>query len=359
MSSLDSDRRGKMGSIVRYAAVNTKVKSLEGKLMSEEEFERLLDTKNYEDAFKFLKEETHYNEVLKDYNAEDVHRGQLEIILKKHYISVFRKLSHYFSGDYKKLFKILYMKYEIEDLKVILRGKYVNKDNEYLRSIVCYESTLSTLDYNELINAKTLEECVETLKGTDYYASIINLLPSVEKEGLFRLEMELDFVYFSSLRKFIKKLDKEDMEVIEKLNGVNCDLLNIEWILRGKKYYNLSPEELLNYTIYDKDKLKRDKLKVLCYTKDLNEFYEVLSSLPYGKIFSENINSEYLIEKGILSYLRKTYKNQEKKNPISIATVSFYLEIYLLEVRDVITTIENKRYKSDNSEIKKYISATL
>lgn len=359
MSSLDSDRRDKMGSIARYAAVNTKVKSLEGKLMSEEEFVKFLDTKNYEDAFKFLKEETHYKEVLKEYSAEDVHRGQLEIILKKHYISIFRKLNHYFSSDYKKLFKILYKKYEIEDLKVILRGKYVNKEKEYLRSIICYESGLSSIDYNELINAKTIEECVDKLKGTDYFDAINNLLPLIEKEGLFRVEMELDFVYFSALRKFIKKLDKDDREVIEKLDGVNSDLLNIQWILRGKKFYNLSPEELLNYTIYDKDKLKRDKLKALCYSKDLDEFYEMLETLPYGKVFSENKNSDYLVERDILSYLRNAYKKQEKKNPISIATVIFYLEVYLLEVRDVITTIENKRYKSDNSEIKKYITTTL
>ena len=348
-----------MGSIVRYSAVNTKVRALESKLLTEEQFLRLLETKNYEDAFKYLKGETHYKDVLYEYDAEDVHRGELEVILKRHYTDIFKKLSHYFSSDYKKLFRILYMKYEIEDLKIIIRGKYINKDAEYIKSLICYESALSNIDYNELISSRTLEETVEKLKGTKYYDFINPLIPHIEKEGLFRIEMALDFVYYSTLRKFIKKLDKEDGEVIKKINGITSDLLNIQWILRGKKFYNLPPEEILNYTIYDSDKLKMDKLKSLCYAKDLNEFYDLIETLPYGKVFVETKDSEYLLEKEMLVYLRSAYKKLAKKNPVSISIVLSFLEVYLLEIRDVISIIENKRYKSDSAEIKKFITATL
>jgi V/A-type H+-transporting ATPase subunit C len=173
------------------------------------------------------------------------------------------------------------------------------------------------------------------------------------------MEMTLDFVYFSSLRKFIKKLDREDREIIEEVNGIYSDLLNLQWILRGKKYYHLSPEVLLNYTIYDGYKLNRDIIKELCYTKSIDEFYGILGTLPYKGIFEDSKQRDYLMERDILTYLKNVFLKYKNENKFNIATVVSYLELALFELRDVISIVENKRYNMENEETKRYITATL
>lgn len=44
-----------MGGMAKYAAVNTKVKALERNLLDDEEFDRIIESKNYLDAVRYLK----------------------------------------------------------------------------------------------------------------------------------------------------------------------------------------------------------------------------------------------------------------------------------------------------------------
>jgi V/A-type H+/Na+-transporting ATPase subunit C len=352
-------RGDEMSSVVKYAAVNTKIRSMEGNLLSKNQLQYLIQSKDYSDALQYLKNETEYREVLKNFNLSDIHRGQLEVILRKNYVKNFSKLYHYFSGSYRKLFNILFMRFEIEDLKVIIRGKYIGKTEEDLVNLITYESPLNYINYKELIGSKDIEDLVHRLKNTPYYKYLIPLAKEVREEGLFRLEMCLDFVYFIKLRKFLKKIEKEDREVIQTTNGIYADLLNIQWIFRGKKYYKLSPEELLNFTIYDGYKLNKDTLKILCYTPSIEEFYQRVNKLPYGNIFEKSKYKEYLLEKEILVYTKKIYEKYKRENKLDISVVVAYLELSLLECRDIISIVENKRYNQNNEETLKYITATL
>jgi len=348
-----------MGSVLKYGAVNTKVKALQGKMLKKNQYAQLMECSNYHEALKYLKENTSYGEVLLNHDIERLHRGQLELILKKHYANYFYKFSHYFRGDYKELINIFFMRFEIEDLKVIIRGKFIGREKEDIIPYLTYESPLNNIDYQELLSAKDLVTLVEKLKNTHYYNHIHNLVLSVDEEGLFRLEMALDFVYFSSIRKVIKNLTKEDRKIIEEVNGIYADLLNIQWIYRGFKYYKLKAEELYNYTIYDGYKLKREELKKLCYINSLDEFYNIVGQLPYKEVFINSKDRDYLVEKEILSYLKKNYEKYKKLNDLNISVLVAYLELFLIEVRDITSIVENKRYNIQKRDSMSYIIATL
>jgi V/A-type H+-transporting ATPase subunit C len=348
-----------MGSVVNFTTVNTKVKAMEGEFLSKGQISELIDCNSYREALKFLKDGTQYCEALKGYNIDELHRGQLEIILKKNYIRNFTKLMHYLSEDYKKLLKIIFIRFEVEDIKVILRGKYIGKNNDELLNLLTYQCSLSTLDYSELLQSQSVGEVVEKLRGTAYYKHIQNLVKYVETEGLFQLEMALDFVYFIMLRKFIKKLPKEDREVIKRINGTYADLLNIQWIFRGIKYYKLNPEVLFNYTIYDGWRLKKEDIKTLCYSGDLKEFYNRVNNTIYKEVFNRSNFQEYLLEKEILAYLKKIYIKYSSQFKQNISVVLAYLELALLECRDIISIVENKRYSQQSEDIIQFITATI
>jgi V/A-type H+/Na+-transporting ATPase subunit C len=348
-----------MGSIADFAAVNTKIKVLERSLLGKDQLRKLIESGSYVDAFRLLKENTGYGKALKGFSEGNVHRGDLEIILQKDYIEKYTKLVHYLQGNYKALFKIFYMRFEIEDIKVILRGKYLGKSVEEIKKLIIYESSMSGIDYKLLIEARDIEGTVDKLQETIYYKHIQHLIKDTMKEGLFRVEMALDFVYFIALRRFIKKLDNENKEVVKAYKGIQADLLNIQWIFRGKKYYKLQPEELFNYTIYDGARLNKDQLKKLCYSKNMSEFYDMVQSLPYGELFSKCRYKEYLLEREILYYQKHIFESMKRANKMNISAVIAFLELSLIECRDIISIVENKRYNNENEETLNYITATL
>lgn len=345
-----------MGSVANFAAVNTKVKALKGKLLTKEQYEELINAKDYVQALSYLKENTNYKEALKDCNIQDLHRGQLEKILKKYYTKSFYKLSHYLRSDYKNLIKVLFMKLEIEDLKVILRGKYLGREKEDLESLMTYKNPLSEINYDDLISARNMEEAAEMLKNTKYYNHVFPMINSIKEEGMFRIEMSLDFSYFSELRKIEEKIHKESREILKNIIGVYSDLLNIQWIFRGKKYYNIAPEILLNYTIYDGYRLHLKDLKNLCYSKNIEELFTLIKYTPYIEVFGEGKKDDHLIESDILRYMKNLYLKYAKENPMDISIVVSYLELALLEIKYIVSIIEGKRYSLDSEEIHRYIS---
>ena len=346
-----------MGSVVKFSAINTKVKALMGKMLSKEQYSKLLNCKDYISTLKVLKEETGYGELLKAYNLEKIHRGDLEIILHKYYLSTYSKFIKYFDGEYRNLIKTFFLRWEIEDLKVIIRGKYLGLAREDIDNKLIAKSSLNTINYDYLLALKSIEELIEGLKGSIYYKSLKNLAKDTSEKGLFRIETELDFVYFTSVRRELKHLDKENSEVVYSIMSLEADLLNLSWIYRGKTFYKIPPEELFNYTIYNGYKLSKEKLKELCYINNMEEFKSILEKTPYSPIYEKD--DPNLIEKREREFQKKYFKKILRENKTNISMVMSYLIIYRIEIRDIISIIEQKRYSLTAEEGINYVSVTL
>lgn len=346
-----------MSGIGRFAVVNSKVRVLESKFLDKSQIEQLLLSKSFTEALNLLNENKKYSRALKGYRVEELHRGQLEIILKRDFIKNFDKFQHYFNGYYRKLLKILFIKYEIQDIKVIMRGKYIKRSQTEVNSVVTFQSDLSSIDYEALIKAPDIETAVDKMKETVYYDYIVHFAKAIKSEGFFRFEARLDSVYYTELSKFTKSLDKVDRLILEEVSGIEIDLINLEWIFRAKEYYKLSPEETLANTIYEGHGIKKDRLKELSYANSLSEFYDMLKGLPYEHIFSSVEGHEYLMGKEILSYLKKVYMKYKSEYKMNISVLLAFLELSYMELTDVITIVENKRYSIEYEESIKYITA--
>ena len=61
---------------------------------------------------------------------------------------------------------------------------------------------------------------------------------------LYDYNLALDLYYYTSTWKEQKKiLKKSDLELFMRDRGSKIDLLNIQWIYRAKKYYNMKPAD--------------------------------------------------------------------------------------------------------------------
>jgi len=346
-----------MGNVVRFAAVNTKIKSLEGKFLKDEDYLELLKKKSIPEMVLYLKEKTSYGKLLNSVKPEEANRRTLENALRRNMVKIIDKLLFYLNDEYRDFVKTLFLKYEIEDLKNLARDIY-NVRTERTIENYSFIGKYSKADPERLIKARTIRDFILALEGSEIYDYLKPLLDG-KRENLFRLEMALDTAYFTIIRRKWEKLSGEDKKVLSLWEGMVADLYNLQWIYRGKKFYNLSAEEILNYTIDFGYKINFKKRKEMCYAKDLNEVFNIAEKEGYGFLFKKDAQQDIYMERRINRFLYFKFKNLTRAAPLTIIQIVSYIWFLDFEIRDIISIAESLKYEIDLETAKKFLIRPL
>lgn len=343
-----------MGSVKRFAAINTKIRALEGQLLRDQDYQRLLDMSDLSEMVTYLKNKTSYKEALESIEADKASIEELEVIFRKTLFTKLQGFIHYFVDDYKRLFRILFMRYEVEDLKLFIRALDRNENLEHLLSHMVILGVGKSFDYDMLIQAISLEDLVEALDGTPYQSLIQYYLDEPPERRIFYIEMNLDRYYFKQLNAQVDKLAAADQVPLKEILGKNTDILNLQWVYRGRRFYNLSSEELLNYTLLNGYTLKYKTLKKLCYATSMDEALSYIKSSPYGFLI-EHEDFEVFMELNMERYIYNEFMHLKKTNHMNIIESMVYMHQIEYEVRDLFAIFEAKRYGFSKSEIQNYL----
>ena len=343
-----------MKNIIKYAAINTKIGVLERSLLSKDDYNNLILKKTPEEVFNYLNKNTRYKEIINLLNGEEATLMNFEVVLKQDIINRLFKIKHYFSGDYKKFFQIMLLRYEIEDIKRIIRGLNSLEKKRSNTEKSGHKNYYSSIDFDRIEKAENLEAFIELLKDTIYY----NLLKPFIKEDInrrgFYMEMTLDRVYFKKLSEHLSKLNSKDAEIISVILGKNIDLLNIQWIYRGLNHYELSAEELLNYTLLNGFRFKYKEIRKLCYL-GFKEFIKEILKTEYYFLFSNEDEFKIIIEKSTDRYLNNIFESYLKKEKMDIVKSMGYLHRIEFESKDIFSILEGINYKLEPTYIKKFL----
>jgi len=346
-----------MGNVMRFAAVNTKIKFLEGKFLKDEDYLELLKKKSIPELIQYLKEKTSYAKLLDGVKVEEANRMTLENALRRNMVKIIDKLLFYLRDEYKDFVKTLFLKYEIEDLKNLARDIYNSRRERQIENY-SFIGKYSKADPERLIKANTVRELIIALEGSEIFEYLKPLLDG-KRENLFRFEMALDTAYFTIIRRKWEKLSKEDKKILNIWEGIVADLYNIQWIYRGKKFYNISPEEILNYTIDFGYKISYQRRKQMCYAKDLSELFEIAEKEGYGFLFKKDFDQDIYMERRINRYLYFKFKNLTRAAPLTIIQIVSYIWFLDFEVRDIISIAESLKYEIDLEKAKKFLIRPL
>jgi len=344
-----------MDKLTRYSAVNTKIRVMEKEFLRREDYLNMLQKKSVAEVARYLKENISYGKLLGGIHLDTVSRRDLEDILKRNMIKNMDKLIHYFWDDYKDLVRSLYMKYEIEDLKVLARSIFNGKVPETIEKPLSFLGKYSRVNPKRLFKSKTIRDLIYSLEGSEFF-EVLNPLVDGKRENLFRFEMALDMGYFNIIQSRRLKISGEDRKMLKKWEGMVADLYNIQWIYRGKKFYHLSPEELLNYTINFGDRLTFADRQGMCYTKNLEELYRMTINTVYGFLFKkEEISRDIYMERRINRFMYYKLMAMTHKFTMSIIQTIGYVWSLEFEIRDIISIIESIRYDLPPEEARKFL----
>jgi len=399
----------------QYAYINAKIRALKSLLLAPSDYQNLLGVSGYSGLAECLRV-TSYGAALSLFPQEGMGTDLKSVpipfsfdrlihLFYQDLFDCYGKVIRSLSGNRKLLIQHLYQKYELENLKAILRIVCYEKPRENVEQML-----LPTIEQpseygsgrnfsrGALLQSKSVEEILSQLKRTCYYRPLQNALYRFKEEKeTFPLEMALDLSYYNQLWKIISSLGRRERKITRSILGVQMDILNITWIFRFKEIYHFSPEEILNYGLMQGCHISPELRKKLAYSVDRKDVLTNLAGTPYKALLERMGIQKGTGEKGMSSrishfksvnipsdpasansdssstieydseissvhlwrYLLAVARKNWQGFPFHIGIVLDYVLFKEIEVRDLISITEAKRLNLSREMVSNYLIQTF
>lgn len=255
--------------------------SVRGRMLSRTELQTLAESRDIEELVTRMKNTVYLDalaKLTKPYTAETVEGALLEHLVNQH-----AKIVSIANGS--AILNAYFVKYIILNLKIILKGKAMNKTYEELLPKVNMraEELVGRRDLAvKALVAKDFDEAVNSLAGSEFGEDARKAAQAYKEKGDIRVfDTYLDHAFYKSLDKavaFESKLQDE-----QKLIGVDIDSYNILSVLRGK-YWGLSPNEVNDLIVTTTSKVPKDVLQRMINTEKIQEAIGELASTIYKEL---------------------------------------------------------------------------
>ena len=343
-----------MDSMLSYSGINTKVKAMHPKLISDEDYQKIANLETVADFVAYLKKHPGYNEFFQKYDEREIHRGEAERVLVNGLYMDYTKIYRFANDSQRQDLELVFFRYEINVLKTCIRLIHSSESNTYDLSVFQpFFSKHSQVNVAAVSSSRSMDEYIQNLKGTEYY----NMLSKLHtKPGLtsFDYEMSLDVYYFTkSWRLKDTILKGANRTAFTQRMGTEIDLQNIMWIYRSKKMYDMSSAQIFTYLIPVNYKLGVSQLSRLVQAATLDEFFNILSSTRYRTFL--NFLKNGTMEQEYVRIINKIFLTNITRYPASMTSVNYYLFRKDMEIGQLTSALECIRYKLDVKKKLDYI----
>ena len=346
-----------MGSLLSYSGLSTKIRAMQSKLMSEQQYKEIAQLGSVIQIVAYLKKPPGFSDLWADLDENSLHRGDVEKLLVHTIHQNFTKLYRFANPEQRRFMALYFKRYEISVLKDCLRKVFdEGKAQLDLSLFQDFFDRHSKMDFEKLTSSSTVEELVINLQGSEYYHPLKKLGTDYQPR-IFDYGMALDQYYFANIWSVKEKLFKRrDLEEITKAYGNKFDMLNLQWIFRSKKYYHMDPADIYALLIPVHYRLSKNDIASLVEAPDEAEFRKILDTTYYKKRFPE-LSPENLEELYTLN-LKTILETEARKYPHSVIMIYSYLYHKEHEVDRLTTAVECVRYGLSAAEILDYIHKT-
>lgn len=336
-------------------AVLTKARSKYGKFLTERDYTGLLSCQSVPEVMVYLKSHTHFASALSDINERDVHRGRLEMLLRRYLFEEFDSFCRYDSGVTAGFSQYIIEKTEVDQIIHYLILLNSHSTEKFIFQFPAFLAKHTVLDVNKIANARNYDEFLNALNRTPYY----DLLQEFKPDEMGRLpvsdiENKLYAAILSHVLSLIKTKTKgsERQELIQFFKTVN-DYSIFSRILRLKKYYDLPPEVIKSSVLPYYGSLSPKLIDRMCEAESSAEVFQIMQSTGCGRLIGK---IGYIHADDISP--RVQYKLAKKhihfSNNPTVVVVSFMF-LSEIELMNVISLIEGIRYQIDPKTIRSLI----
>ncbi|WP_288980001.1 V-type ATPase subunit [uncultured Parvimonas sp.] len=338
-----------------FHSINAKIGVLRKGILKESDYEKILSFEQRHEIVDYLKNNPLYKYEIPLYEERSMrNRYDTEFMLNKIEADLLGKLKYFLFSDDKKIIEVMLMKYEFKDIKIILRSIVENEKIDLERDTIMYKKN-KHIDYDKLVNCETFHQALEVLNGTIYKKAIASLTDEDVFRLHFHVEMKLDSLYFLSMKKAIDKLSKSSQNILSDYFSALIDTINLQWIIRAKKYYNLSNEEIYSYSLRFGKYIKGDFLKDLIYSDSIEAIVEKIKKTKLRYTLEDENGNAIVSNRNIKEYVYISHLKKLKDYDNSISTLLKFIIQLNVQNENLIRIAEANKYQLGKNEVKKYL----
>ena len=348
-----------------YAFINAKLRARISKLLPESLFVQMARAYSLQESLALLRG-TPYAVLDEIYRTTgDLKLGELELL--KEEVRNFLEVGKYIQGAPFGIVEALLLQYEIENVKNALRlffdrkirGRRVDESVLYLLR----DRILNEISVDGIVNAENLGEVLQALGSAPYRSIVAERGEAVLSEGsLFRLEIAFDHFYYAHLLSAAGELQSRDRIEALRIIGVEIDLININWIIRFRRFYNLSIQEVMSLIIPGGYHLKSERIQEAYTSQNMTQILQEVVRSDYpglGALLSSQAQDStsrlLLVERVLERILMYETRRILMGYPFTIGVVLSYFIFKKSEIRKVRAVLNAKLYRIPEERIEDVI----
>jgi V/A-type H+-transporting ATPase subunit C len=328
------------------SAVIAKAKSKYGKRLTDKDYSALVKCASVADVVRYLKTYTHYRLYL-DKVSGDIHRGNLENILRREFFNNYLSLCRYTVGG-SPVTGYLIRKTEIRELMRILSLIAGGKPGEYIYSLPLYFCEHTELPLDRFAQTTSYAQLVELLAHHRFGEVLARFrFEKNEKIDLAAIDHALELYSYEELYKDLNHIKKkQDRAQLIALFDTLCDYDNYSRILRLKRFYHMNNAALREYLL-PYGRLSGRMLDRVLQKEDTDEIIATLSDTSVGRAAQQSDDDGATSMRGKFEKCRREL--YFSTNP-EIVLLAYYI-VSDTELKNIITVIEGVRYSMDTKSI--------
>ena len=345
--------------ISEYAYVYARIRARMGDILSEGRLRALIDAENKDDLLALLIDSP-YKGKLTRLTSKDL--KNIESALKEELIDQYLMVIRSTKGEIRDIFVEILRKFEVKNLKTIIRAKTVATVSGESPLFFPVESFFGR-KLSNLMEAESIEGVVKLLEDP-YKEALEDVFPEYEKsKKVLILENALNNEIFGAIWERTEGLRAEDREIVRRIIGTEFDMANIMTLLRCKSE-RIEEKEIRSFLspyayAFDFDSAKA---KAAMSAETVDSAIRSLPS-PYKEELEKAIPSYQegrqllTFEYALTKFLLKTIKNTLKTYPINIGTIIGFLYLKEMEIKNLSAIAVYKENEIPAEEITKIIIA--
>ena len=117
-----------MGSLLSYSGLTTKIRAMQSRLLTDDQYRELAELKSVPQAVTYLKQQPAYEAILDSLSEEALHRGKIEQLLVNSIYRDFTKIYQFSNMEQRKFLNLYFGRYEVSIMKECLNKIFDHRD---------------------------------------------------------------------------------------------------------------------------------------------------------------------------------------------------------------------------------------
>jgi len=251
-----------------------------------------------------------------------------------------RQIQSFFDGEPRRLIKVLLGRWDVFNLKTILRGHARSIPADQIAESLVPAGELDAAALATLVAQPTIRATVDLLVtwGLSYARPLVEAMPAYTERGnLAELELALDRYRFAAALAQLPA-DEPNASLIRELLAAEIDVTNIMTLLRLTRIRDREATLRAHYGTPDPaplllsgGRLVAEQMSRLNQAETVSDVAHLLAGMPYGPVVESQLEAYHqtgdlgLIQRALERWLILEGVSMFRRDPLSIAVVIGYL----------------------------------